>query len=158
MEQLPFTPEGKSEEEIAAFIEKLREGGILTPQEAQAVRPAQIAAFFASPLARRIYASPEVCKETPFTMKHRLGDREVLVQGVIDCFFREEDGYVLIDYKSNYVDPLQKEASYADLRAHYLPQLALYREALEGVTGQTVKKAVLYCFGIDKEISIDEQS
>ena len=44
------------------------------------------------------------------------------------------------------------------LRAEYLPQLALYREALEGVTGQTVKKAVLYCFGIDKELSIDEQS
>ena len=68
----------------------------------------------------------------------------------------QEDGWVLVDYKSNYIDKENLEAEMERLRADYLPQLALYREALEGVTGVPVKKAVLYLFGIDKEISMDD--
>ena len=71
----------------------------------------------------------------------------------------QQDGaWVLVDYKSNYIDKEHLDAEMERLRADYLPQLALYREALEGVTGVPVKRAVLYLFGIDKEISIDEES
>ena len=62
---------------------------------------------------------------------------------------------MLLDYKSNYIDKEDLDAEMQRLREEYLPQLALYREALEGVTGVPVKKAVLYLFGIDKEIPID---
>ena len=158
MEHLPFTPEGKDPDSIRAFMDGLVEKGLLTPAERAAVDPWRISAFFGSQIGREAMAAGELYKEAPFTMRHDLGGRHVLVQGTIDCYFRQGDGWVLVDYKSNYIDKENLEAEMQRLRAEYLPQLALYREALEGVTGQTVKKAVLYCFGIDKEISIDEQS
>ena len=158
MEHLPFTPEGKDPDSIRAFMDGLVEKGLLTPAERAAVDPQRVSAFFESQIGREAMAAGELYKEAPFTMRHDLGGRQVLVQGTIDCYFRQGDGWVLVDYKSNYIDKENLEAEMQRLRAEYLPQLALYREALEGVTGQTVKKAVLYCFGIDKEISIDEQS
>ncbi|MBO4880141.1 MAG: PD-(D/E)XK nuclease family protein [Firmicutes bacterium] len=130
--------------------------GLLTPAEYAAVDPRRIAAFFGSQTGREAMAAQELYKEAPFTIRHDMGGRQVLVQGTIDCYFRQGDGWVLVDYKSNYIDKDDLDAEMQRLRAEYLPQLALYREALEGVTGVPVKKAVLYLFGIDKEISIDD--
>ena len=149
MEHLPFTPEGKDAESIRAFMEDLVEKGLLTDAEFAAVDPHRVSAFFGSQTGREALAAKELYKEQPFTIRHELEGRQVLVQGTIDCCFMQGDGWVLVDYKS-------LEAEMERLRADYLPQLALYREALEGVTGLPVKKAVLYLFGIDKEISIDD--
>ena len=40
------------------------------------------------------------------------------------------------------------------LKATYLPQLDLYREALEKICSKPVKEAVLYLFAIGKEIRL----
>ena len=154
MEHLPFTPEGKDPASIAAFIEDLRQNHILTDAEAQAVEPERISAFFASDLGRRAVASGAVFKETPFVMKTDMDGRQVTVQGVIDCFFKEADGYVLVDYKSNYVDKSDPEGSAEHLRANYLPQLELYKEALEGICGYKVKESYLYLFGLDGSVRL----
>ena len=154
MEHIPFTADDKTPENIAAFIQTLREKNILTEGEAAAVDPARVAAFFSSDTGRRAVAAAELRKEAPFIMKHTLGSREVLVQGVIDCYFREGDHYVLVDYKSNYVDASDPEGSKDRLRAVYEPQLALYKEALEGILGVPVKESVLYLFGLDDSVSI----
>jgi ATP-dependent helicase/nuclease subunit A len=158
MEHLPFTPGGKDPDSIAVFMDGLVEKGLLTPAERSVVDPWRISAFFGSQTGREAMAAKELYKEAPFTIRHELGGRQVLVQGTIDCCFRQNDGWILVDYKSNYVDMANMDAEMQRLRADYVPQLALYREALEGVTGMPVKKAVLYLFGIDKEISIDEES
>ena len=155
MEHLPFTPEGKDPDSIRAFMDGLVSRGLLTQAEYAAVDPGRIAAFFGSQTGREAMAAQELYKEAPFTIRHDMNGRPVLVQGTIDCYFRQEDGWVLVDYKSNYIDKDDLDAEMQRLRAEYLPQLALYREALEGVTGVPVKKAVLYLFGIDREISID---
>ncbi|MBR5642508.1 MAG: helicase-exonuclease AddAB subunit AddA [Firmicutes bacterium] len=157
MEHLPFTPEGKDPDSVAVFMDGLVEKGLLTPAERAAVDPGRVSAFFGSQIGREAMAAEELYKEAPFTIRHILGGRPVLVQGTIDCCFRQDDGWVLVDYKSNYIDKADLDAEMARLRAEYVPQLALYREALEGVTGMPVKKAVLYLFGIDKEISIYEE-
>ena len=157
MEHLPFTAEGKDPDSIRVFMEGLVEKGILTRAEAGAVDPRRISAFFGSQTGKEALAAKELYKEAPFTMRHLLDGRPVLVQGTIDCYFRQPEGWVLVDYKSNLIDKGNLDAETERLRAEYLPQLALYREALEGVTGVPVKKAVLYLFGIDKEISIDEE-
>ena len=156
MEHLPFTPEGKDPDSIRAFMDGFVSRGLLTQAEYAAVDPRRIAAFFGSQTGREAMAAQELYKEAPFTIRHDMDGRQVLVQGTIDCYFRQENGWVLVDYKSNYIDKDDLDAEMQRLRAEYLPQLALYREALEGVTGVPVKKAVLYLFGIDKEISIDD--
>ena len=156
MEHLPFTPEDKDPDSIRAFMRGLVSRGLLTQTEYEAVDPRRVSAFFGSQTGKEAAAAKELYKEAPFTIRHEMDGRQVLVQGTIDCYYRKDGGWVLVDYKSNYIDKDALEAEMQRLREEYLPQLALYREALEGVTGVPVRKAVLYLFGIDKEISIDE--
>ena len=155
MEHMPFTEEYSAPEKVAELIEKLRQKFILSDEEAQAVEPQRVAAFLSSDIGRRAMAASELCKETPFVMKTELDGRQVLVQGVIDCYFREGGEYVLVDYKSNYVDRNDPEGSASHLRENYRPQLELYKEALEGITGVPVKESVLYLFGLNDSVAIE---
>ena len=50
---------------------------------------------------------------------------------------------------------LERQKELERLRETYLPQLAEYRYALETVTGIPVKEAVLYLFGLGKELRIE---
>ena len=51
-------------------------------------------------------------------------EEEVLVQGIIDVFWEEEDGIVLLDYKTDRVDNAE------ELIRRYKKQLELYADAL----------------------------
>ena len=155
MEHIPFTPEGKSAAEIQRFIEDLQARGILTEGEANAVEPQRIADFFTSDIGCRAMASKEIHKEAPFVLRKKYEGREIYVQGTIDCYFREGDHYVLIDYKSNYIDREDEEGAVRRLKATYLTQLALYREALERITHTKVSEGVLYLFALGREIQVD---
>ena len=154
MEHIPFTKEGKSVEEIQAFIEDLKNRRIITPEEAGVVEAERIKAFFESEIGKRAMASAEIHKEAPFVLKTGFKGRRIFVQGTIDCYFKEGDGYVLLDYKSNYIDKDNPESEKTRLKENYIPQLELYKEALEKITGIKVKEAVLYLFGIDDTVSI----
>ncbi|MBQ2058584.1 MAG: PD-(D/E)XK nuclease family protein, partial [Firmicutes bacterium] len=81
--------------------------------------------------------------------------RGIMVQGTIDCCFIEDGSWVLVDYKSNYVDYMNLDDAFEHLKESYIPQLALYREALEKITGIPVKEAVLYLFSIGQELRIE---
>ncbi len=155
MEHIPFTAENKSPEDVAAFIEELAAKNILSPAEASAVDPERISAFFSSDVGKRAVTAPEVFKEAPFVYRKEYMGREILVQGTIDCYFEEADGIVLVDYKSNYVDKADLEAQLEELRQSYLPQLSLYREAIEHIQGKKVKEAVLYLFSTGGELRVD---
>ena len=154
MEHIPFGSGAKDAKSIAEFIEDLRQRRILKDAEAEAVDPRRIEAFFATDLAKRAAASPKLCKEAPFVMQTLMDGREVFVQGVIDCYFEEDGEYVLLDYKSNYVDRSDPEGSKEKLREHYLPQLELYKQALELIGGIKVRESYLYLFGLDDYIRI----
>jgi len=154
MEHIPFTPEGKEPGDISAFIERLVSSSILTPAESRAVDPVRISEFFSSDIGRRVLASPRVMKEAPFTVKRIYEGREIMVQGTLDCCFMEDGSWVLVDYKSNYVDKSKEEDEAERLRNEYIPQLAQYRYALESITGIPVKEAVLYLFGLGKGVTV----
>lgn len=72
-----------------------------------------------------------------------------LVQGVIDLYFEEEDGIVLVDFKTDFVKPKDGEEL---LKKRYGVQLALYAQALEGALGKPVKAKYLYSFSLQKEV------
>jgi ATP-dependent helicase/nuclease subunit A len=74
----------------------------------------------------------------------------VLVQGIIDAYFEEEDGLVLVDYKTDKVSN-QDENS---LIEKYQTQLDYYQAALEQMTGKKVKERVIYSFALGKEIRL----
>ena len=88
----------------------------------------------------------------------RLGDgfpaeETVLIQGIIDVFFEEEDGFVVLDYKSDAV------SAAAELVKRYQVQLSYYSEALEQIFGyeagadkKPVKERIIYSFMLGEEI------
>lgn len=75
----------------------------------------------------------------------------VLIQGIIDAFFIEEDEIVLVDYKTDYVK--KQEAS--SLFEKYRVQLEYYERALEQLTGKKVKEKMIYSFCLDCVIKGD---
>ncbi|MDO4396316.1 MAG: PD-(D/E)XK nuclease family protein, partial [Clostridia bacterium] len=84
-------------------------------------------------------------REKPFVLKMKHDGEEILVQGIIDCFFEEEGGYVLVDYKTNWIDPSKsQEEEFARLRETYGEQLRIYANAIEKGKGKAVKEAYLY--------------
>lgn len=72
----------------------------------------------------------------------------VLVQGIIDAYFMEEEEIVLVDYKTDRVKRGQ-EQKLIDL---YHVQLEDYARALERMTGKRVKEKIIYSFTLHKEI------
>ncbi len=75
----------------------------------------------------------------------------VLVQGVIDVYFMEDGEYVLLDYKTDNVNP--KNGANI-LRKRYSVQLDYYEKALMQITGIKVKEKIIYSFSLNEEIYI----
>lgn len=86
--------------------------------------------------------------EVPFALKTDETPVRV-VAGKIDLAFLEEDGWVIVDFKSDSPD-----GRLDDLVAYYFRQLEMYREYWEEITGETVKEAGIYFVNIDKWITV----
>jgi len=121
----------------------------------EAVREEKILRFLSSELGQRMYRAHRaggLYREQPFVMgisADRLGQgfpetETVLIQGIIDVFFAEEDGLVLLDYKTDSVRSME------ELWNRYETQLDYYQEALQKLTGRPVKQRVLYSFSLEK--------
>lgn len=137
---------------IEETVRYLVDGQFLTAEEAAVIQPENILKLMTSDLGRRLAESPAVHREQPFNllMDHDPDGSgqmaEVMVQGVIDCCFEEEDGQlVLVDYKTSRIRPdLEPEKEKQRIADHYWVQMDIYRRALETATGKTVKEAYLY--------------
>ncbi len=73
-------------------------------------------------------------------------EETVLIQGIIDVYFEEEDGVVVADYKT---DAVTRPEELAD---RYRVQLDYYARALEQLTGKRVKEKLIYSFALQQEI------
>ncbi|MCL2717649.1 MAG: helicase-exonuclease AddAB subunit AddA [Lachnospiraceae bacterium] len=75
-------------------------------------------------------------------------EETILMQGIIDVFFEEEDGLIILDYKSDAVKTKE------ELIIRYEKQLAYYQEALEQLTGKPVKEKIIYSFALNEAIQV----
>ena len=146
---------GNPAEEIRRMVEL----AFLTPLQGEAVNEEKLKAFFQSDLYRRMAASPQVLREHKFmaslpvtqidpTLPKELEGEQVVVQGITDCLFCEEDGFVLVDYKTDKVKTPE------ELVARYKDQLQLYAKMLQSNSKIQVKELLLYSFCLNQEISI----
>lgn len=79
--------------------------------------------------------------ETPFcVLVEDPGSLPTLIRGSIDLVFKEGDGWVLVDYKTDSL----KGTTTEELAGVYTPQLSVYARAWEMCTGEPVKEAGLY--------------
>ena len=75
-------------------------------------------------------------------------DETILIQGVIDAYIENENGIILVDYKTDNVNNEDV------LINRYRSQLMLYKKSLEMSTGKTVQTVYIYSFALGKEISL----
>ena len=149
----------KHSEQVKERMEALVMQGRMTEMAANAVNPYDIYLFCQSSLCKRMLQAEQagsLCKEQPFVIarpankisEEYTGNKDVLIQGIIDAYFEEEDEIVVLDYKTDYVK------SSEELVLRYKKQLELYAEALEQTTGKKVKERVIYSFCLGKEIPV----
>ena len=72
----------------------------------------------------------------------------IVVQGIIDAYFREGDKLILLDYKTDKVKEGQEDV----LVKRYETQLRYYKETLEQLIGLEVAESYIYSFALGKEI------
>ena len=157
MECLDYA-ETDTEEQLRAQLKRLLESQKMTEQEAECIRIWDIRRFVESGLGQRMKKAAmkkHLYREQPFVIQRSASmlddgwkNETVLVQGIIDAYFMEEEEIVLVDYKTDRVRRGQ-EQKLIDL---YHVQLEDYARALERMTGKKVKEKIIYSFTLQKEI------
>ena len=87
------------------------------------------------PVLERARRSPRVRRELPLFFP----DGADLVEGVVDLVFEEDGQLVVVDYKTDHVEPGQAFVQ----AAHHAPQLQLYGRGLAQATGQRIKERLV---------------
>ena len=157
------------EDGVREELARLTDAQFLTEAAARMVNVRALERFFAGPLYREMAQAKKLWREIRFNIKYpaasftedaeqkqELANDEVLVQGVIDCFFLDHDGQlVVVDYKTDAIPPdIREDPARADafLIGRYGMQLTYYREACERIVGQKVAKTLLYSFALGRSI------
>ena len=142
---------------INTFVEK----EIITPKEADSVRPYQILEFTKSNIWKNLKCAREIRKEEPFYINvpakkvlNIESEENILAQGIIDLYYiTEDDKLVLVDYKTDFVKDGEEEI----LINRHKMQLMLYKEALENALDRKVDKIYIYSTALGREMSVPFQ-
>ncbi len=148
-----------TKENIYEQINKMIQKRILTEKEAEIVDVNILMDFFKSDIGVRMRTSNMVKREVPFVIKKNANEiiktihsnDIILVQGIIDCYFYENDEVVIIDYKT---DEIKDELALRSVTEEYSPQILSYKEAVEKITDKRVKACYLYLFDVAKVLRI----
>jgi ATP-dependent helicase/nuclease subunit A len=143
-----------TEESIREQVAKMVHGEWLTEEQAKEVDIASIVAFFQTDIGQRLCRAARVDREVPFSLALSAqetyaqwaeeAEETVLVQGVFDCVFEDEQGFVLIDFKTDHVR--WAENVQALLEQRYRVQMELYRRAVEQIWKKRVDECYVYVF------------
>ena len=104
-----------------------------------------------SPLVKRALDSGRWWRETP--VAGPVGDG--IVEGFIDLLFEEEDGLVIVDYKT---DTLGSDDEIERAMARYRLQGGGYALALSKATGATVKEVSFLFLEPNREVTVEDLS
>lgn len=135
---------------VAAQIGVMREKKLLSEAQADAVDCRAVSAFLNSETANRLRRGKNVEREYRFSLLYK-ADRifpqasdadELMLQGVVDCFWEEDGALVVLDFKT---DRVTKQECAARAQ-YYRPQLDAYANALAEIMGMPVKEKLLYFF------------
>ncbi|MDX5634389.1 PD-(D/E)XK nuclease family protein, partial [Clostridioides difficile] len=130
------------------------------------VNPYKIYKFFASNIGKRMLNAEIINREKSIyaqvNMKDiyiyeklinnddkKLYDNEsVMLRGIVDAYFEEDNQIVLVDYKTDFVN----EENINQIIEKYKKQLDLYADIIETLTGKSVKEKCIYLFGVDEAV------
>jgi ATP-dependent helicase/nuclease subunit A len=152
MQHLPVRL-GTSLAQIEALLDYLVEERILSAEQRHGVDAAEVASFCQTSLYERMCQASRLWREVPFTYGIQAqavypdaidpsSEETVIIQGVIDSLFSEEDGLVLVDYKTD----LLKSSDGTEAAEKHRFQVEKYSEAVQSILGLPVKEAYVYFF------------
>jgi ATP-dependent helicase/nuclease subunit A len=107
---------------------------------------AAVEEVMATPDWQRVRAAKRVLAEVPYSRQvSQPGRTPGIVAGVIDLAFREDDGWVIVDYKTS----APSDGDYTPYVNYYGPQVRAYARAWEEITGEKVKEVGLFFVGAE---------
>lgn len=152
---------------LEAELQKLLAEGKITAEEEKLISRNWLLGVGRSELYRRMMSAEKIYREKPFMMslplkelteltgaawqaefltdENRNSDEEIMIQGMMDCYFMENGSWILVDYKTDWELDAQRLEGYS-------LQLRLYAAALERATGIKVKEKILYDVRRGKEV------
>ena len=166
---------GMDEDYIRTETERIKNDGQISAEDEKNISVDFIKEFFEGDLGKRMTAAYEkglLMREAPFEISVKANvyepaiygdalydDDEIIVQGAIDCYFEEDDGIVLIDYKTDrFHGDAQNPAEvqeFIDKKTYdYTVQVELYKDAIEKITKKHVKEKYLYLFSTSSVVKL----
>jgi ATP-dependent helicase/nuclease subunit A len=152
------------EAHVEQTIHDLESRQLISKLQKESIDPYKIVSFFHTVLGQRMLnARDRVRREIPFTfgipasMEQTLSQEstesqdKIIVQGIIDCFFEDEQGLVIIDFKTDSL----KNASLAQLVEKYRVQIEMYARALTEIIRKPVTEKYLYFFDSNEFVDVD---
>ena len=107
---------GNRTDTVFSILREMKEAHVFTEEEISLIPADRVDRFFSSEIGQRMLRSEEVHREWDFNLF--LPDREMILQGMIDCAFLENGKWILLDFKT---DRLAQEEAFVEV---YRPQLA----------------------------------
>ncbi len=140
-------------------VERLYEWQFINENEAESVNIPALKAFFESEVFDRIKKAQRVEREMRFItelpaiiaepkLPDNLKNEKITVQGAVDVCFVEEDGVVILDFKTDRTDNPE------DLKNAYAEQLNIYALACEKIFQKPIKEKIIYSFSLNKQITL----
>jgi len=151
----------KDYNDLVREVEGMAKDGRIQQEDIDKLNLHNIFRFTQSGIAKRVIkakAAGRLYKEKQFVIGIKAGeiypdkDSEelILVQGIIDVFFEEDNELVILDYKS---DIVKDEKQLVD---RYKVQLIYYKKALEQILNKKVKEMIIYSLYLGKEVYISD--
>ncbi|HAJ98332.1 MAG TPA: hypothetical protein DCO72_11430, partial [Ruminococcus sp.] len=144
-------------------LERLQTEKLINPVQRKVMKTEQLKKFLQSEIGQRILsansagnlfrekqifamiADMNLPENSPLAKQY--ADTDGVLIGTMDLIFREGDGWVIVDYKTN-------RCSAEELIEKYRGQLWLYRKTAELIFGEPVKQTYLYSFYLGQALEV----
>ncbi|MBQ2876368.1 MAG: UvrD-helicase domain-containing protein [Clostridia bacterium] len=153
-------------------LDRLLAEGFISEEDKARVRKNELRSFISSRLFAEMRGAKKLWRELRFNVllpthiftedpeqREALSDREILVQGVIDCIVEYEDGTLgLYDYKTDRLTKEERENRYlaeAKLKASHTLQLSYYALAVEKMFGKLPEKVGVYSLPLGDVVEVE---
>ena len=145
---------------LMSQLDSMLQSGFITDEQREMISVNKLNKFINCDIAKRMHIAaikdnlwieqPFVLQENPKELFDDVSDNNdnIIVQGIIDVFYVEDDGIVLLDYKTDKAD------NEDELISHYKGQIDLYAKAIESSFNINVKEKLIYSFYLDKIVTI----
>ncbi len=153
-----------------AELQRLLTRGFLTKEDADIVYLDEVEAFRRSPLFRALLSAKKVYRETRFhaglpaaaftadeERRQALKDELLFTQGVIDCIYETDTGYVLVDYKTDRPTAAERKNTALfrkTLAERHRLQLSYYAAAASRIFGMPPESVVIYSLPLGDTVPV----